>query len=244
MTAVNSQKFLIGFWASAILMVLADVVGMSVVFYITPPLCIFFLLIHYNSQKNANHDEISIYIYGILILLQIVYLLFIFLVQQNIEAYIGWGFMLVHQFYIQVFKKEGSRVFQSRKVNWLFITIPVIICFFYIGVKLTKIPDTVFVFSLIYPIHKILMFINALYRPVNDKSYRYVIAGCLCSLLTDFGYTHYVFELKQSFYNIFVIFPYMIAQYFFIVGILLNTDTKNTLLPNRIKRFFQSFFTL
>lgn len=244
MTAVNSQKFLIGFWASALLMVVVGAFGMPTVFYFTPPLCIFFLLIHYNTQKNIAHNEIDFYISSILILLLIIYLSFIPSIHQDVEHYSGWGFMIVHQLYIQVFRKEGARVFQSRKVNLVFILIPLILCFLYIGVKLTKIPDTVFIFSIIYPIHKLFMCINALYRPVDCKSYKYIVIGCVFSLITDLAYTHYVFELKKSFYNAIVIFPYMVAQFFFIVGILSNTSSKTFAFPNKIKRFFQTFFSI
>lgn len=244
MTAVTSQKFLIGFWASTVLMVFADIVAVPIVFYFTSLSCIFFLCIYYNNIKDLSHNEIDIYMYGIFLLLLIIYLSFISSIQKITESYSGWGFMIVHQLYIQIFKKEGTRVFQSRRVNLIFITLPIILCFLYIGLKLTKIPDNVFIFSIIYPIHKLLMLITALYRPVNDKSYKYVVIGCLCSLLTDLGYTHYVFELKESYYNAVVIFPYMIAQYFLIIGILNNIGNKPAIFSNRIKRFFQSLFTM
>jgi hypothetical protein len=221
--------------------IIASITGFELLFYICPSLIMVCLGLHFYSFRKEMSNSINGLVYIALGIIAITYMMFFPPIKNQFEPIGGWFFMMAHQFYLQVFKKEGAMIFESKKVNWLVIISPILLCFGYIGLKLVQIPDSFYIISLIYTTHKCFLFLTALFRPVNRQSYYFVVTGLVFSLMSDIISSIYIFESKSS-YNLWAILPYMIAQFFIINGIILGNKKGEFHGNGKLKRFVQTFF--
>jgi hypothetical protein len=225
--------------------IISSLSNFDLIFYFCPPLIMLCLGLHFYLLRKTEYNPINDLVYTAITIICITYLFYFPSIKSQFDPFGGWFFMLAHQFYFQVFKKEGTIIFESRKINFAFIIIPVLLCFIYIGLKLAQIPDSIYALSLIYTTHKCILFSMALYRPVNRQSYFFVVIGLVLSIISDIISSLYIFNLESS-YNIYAILPYMIAQLFIINGILLGNKKviENKRASFKLKRFVQTFFSI
>jgi hypothetical protein len=243
-TTVSRNLYLYFYFFFLVVLILAELFKFPLLFYVCPPLALTSLTLYFYSSRKNNKDSVSQLVYLAFGILVFAYFFYFPSIRPRTETYLGWIFMIANLLFTQLFRYEGTVLFASQRIHVLHIIIPILFCFGFVGLNLTVIPDSFYALCLIYSTQKIFFYLTSLYRPVNKQSYYWVIAGMYLGMISDAGFVYHIVFIKESHFNIAVVLPYLLAQYFIIKGVLLNNRVVELKGIVKLKRFFQTFFSI
>jgi len=188
------------------------------------------LMVYYvGKKKNQNLDIENAVIGGLVLLFtsDILELSYFkdFAFKDKIQIVLH---LLVQFLFLKVFRKEGAILVQESKVDVLKIFVPVLIIFLMFGYFVFEENEIVNYFLMIaFAIQLVIFLILTMFRPVNNYSFYFGVAGV--SFLLLYGLFYFLFSFGpnyKTFYDRSFSF-YVFSQVFLIESFSTNVKTRN-----------------
>lgn len=176
----------------------------------------------YNSQNNELEHPYK-KVMGIIIIISVLKdsLTFCNFGHLGISIQLILG-MIVHYYYILIFKREKSYL-SILEIKSLFkILIPAIVCFLFFGFFILRnVPQDLYVQSMAYILLIMPFIILSLFRPYQGLKHSLVSLGAIFKMLAVFLFSIYYLVNKNLILILLYIVLYSISQYLMINGLLI-----------------------
>jgi hypothetical protein len=155
--------------------------------------------------------------------------------------------IIMHTFFIYIFRKEGTRIYSDKQKDLPKLLIPITIIFIFFGTVLMAIlPEVIYFLTIFYCIQLMILVSHGLFRQVKGRSYIWVATGVVLMMVKDILYSYNFFVYQNSILPLYIIQYSLSAIVYFIlaVGISFNQTNESVTEQESVWQFIKNHIKL